>query len=70
MALEPKLNKVTQAVSFSPAGALQSTYIVNFSVGDHGPFQAQIAASDFTADNVVAAMKKTAEILNALPVGS
>jgi hypothetical protein len=64
---EPKVNKVTQSVAFSPTGALQSSYIVNFSVGAHGPFQAQIPAGEFTADRVVAEMKKTADVLNALP---
>lgn len=70
MSLVATVNRIAQSSSLTPNGKLLTTYIVSFSVGDHGPFQVQIDASGFSAAAVQAAMKPVVDEINALIPGS
>jgi hypothetical protein len=68
--LKPTLNRITQTSTFSVNGQLQPVYNVNFSVGTHGPFTAQIPAEQFTPKAVIDAMQKVADQINTIEKGS
>jgi hypothetical protein len=70
MPLKATVNRIGQFTTFTANGKLVQTYLVNFSVGDHGPFQIQIPADQFNAENVQKAMQPTVDGINALiPAG-
>jgi hypothetical protein len=64
--MKPKVIKITQTTAFSANGQAQPSYLVQFNVGDQGPFTVQIPGDQFNAQNVQAAMDKFAAEVNPL----
>lgn len=46
------VNRITQVSAFDTNGRQQVTYLVNFNVGDNGPFTEQIPKDKFTPEVV------------------
>lgn len=46
------ITRITQSSNIGPKGQLTPTYIVQFSVGDHGPFTITVTQDDFKVATV------------------
>lgn len=69
MTLEPKVTRVTETSSFDSTGNRLQTFLVNFTVGDHGPFSVVVPAAQFNPDEVKKKMAEVADTINKLPQG-
>ena len=67
---KPKLLRIQQTSVILPDGKLQPTYVVGYTVGDHGPFTTQVPAGEFTAKPVTAIMNKTAAEIAKIATGA
>jgi len=46
---EPTIGRIQQITAFSQTGQPIVSYVVSFTVGEHGPFSITIPAAEFTA---------------------
>ncbi len=58
--MKPTVISIKQTNTLGTTGNLQVQYVVQFSVGPHGPFTITVPADQFTAANVQAEMNKIA----------
>lgn len=64
--MKPQLVRITQSSNFTADGKLNTVYVVQFSVGNHGPFTVQVPRETFNAATVEAAMHAVADEINKL----
>jgi hypothetical protein len=65
-----KVNRITQQQVISPNGVITSSYLVNFNVGDHGPFTIQIPADQFNAQTVRQKLTEFASNIQSITTGA
>ncbi len=64
--LSPKVTRVRQGIILNPDGSATQQVTVDYTIGQHGPFQVTMPKSDFTADKAKAEMQKMANELRGL----
>lgn len=62
----PKVMRVTEDVQLQPDSTVVKMVHVQYTIGTHGPFMADFASKDFTADAARAEMQKRADQLRQL----
>ena len=60
----PAVIQITQVNSTDSLGKLVPTLLIQFKVGQHGPFTLQIPSSQFTADEARRRMQVIADTVN------
>lgn len=68
--LKPTVTRVQQVTSFNPTGQATNSYVVTYSVGEHGPFTITIPADQFTPATVKAEMDRTVATIQQLTTGA
>lgn len=64
--MNPQVTRVQQISTNDATGRLVRSFLVGFTVGDHGPFSIQVPESQFTADNVRKLLAEFAMTLTAV----
>ena len=67
--MQPTVITIKQANILNPDGTFTRTFVVDFTVGTHGPFTVQLDGAAFTTDNVKKAMQEVADKVNAITKG-
>lgn len=65
----PKVTMVKQNTTFTATGDVVRTFLVTYTIGDHGPFSLTVPAAEFKAPHVRELMQATADTIGQLTAG-
>ena len=68
--MKPKLVKITQFNITQANGTLTPAYLVQFTVGENGPFTEQVPGDQFNSKNVLAIMAAKAKEIETIAAGA
>jgi hypothetical protein len=69
---QPTVGRIQQTVTFTNTGQPQISYVISFTVGEHGPFTLTIPQAEFSATEVMKRIDELAAKLAAItaPAGA